>query len=84
MGGNVWQWCEDEYKASMNSAEAIKALPALKEEKASDGTPYRVLRGASWFLSDEISLRSTYRNRNHPSIRNDYGGFRCVLVISGG
>jgi formylglycine-generating enzyme required for sulfatase activity len=83
MGGNVWQWCDTEYKASMNSAEAVKALQALNEEKASDGTPYRVLRGASWGSNDEIRLRSTCRNYVLPTVRNAGIGFRCVLVISG-
>jgi formylglycine-generating enzyme required for sulfatase activity len=84
MGGNVWQWCDTEYKASMNSAEAIKKYPALKEEKASDGTPYRVLRGASWNGIDKILLRSSYRYYNPPTSRSDSFGIRCVLVVSGG
>jgi hypothetical protein len=84
MGGNVWQWCEDQYRASMNSADAIKAVPKLKGEKARDGTPFRVVRGASWFNNVEIYLRSTYRSYDHPTNRSDRIGFRCVLVISGG
>jgi formylglycine-generating enzyme required for sulfatase activity/serine/threonine protein kinase len=84
MGGNVWQWCDTEYKASMNSAAAIKAIPALKDEKTIDGTPYRVVRGASWDDSVEINMRSAFRNGLPPTSRRDDGGFRCVLVTSGG
>jgi formylglycine-generating enzyme required for sulfatase activity len=84
MGGNVWQWCDTEYKASMNGAEALEKYPVLKNEKASDGTPSRVLRGASWDSNVEIILRSTYRNFGHPAKRYVSFGFRCVLVVSGG
>jgi len=84
MGGNVWQWCDTEYKASMNGAEAREKYPVLKDEKASDGTPYRVLRGASWDNDGVISLRSTYRFNARPTYRFNISGFRCVLVVSGG
>jgi len=84
MGGNVWQWCEDKYRASMNSAEVIKKIPALKDERASDGTPFRVLRGASWRNSREIGLRSASRVLFDPRSRYDHNGFRCVLVIPAG
>ena len=43
-----------------------------------------VLRGASWYSSIEVFLRSTFRNHFHPSFCCDVIGFRCVLVISGG
>ncbi len=45
---------------------------------------YRVLRGGSWYDSTEVSLRSSYRNNDHPTSRDDLSGFRCVLVVSGG
>ena len=83
LGGNVWQWCEDEYKASMNDPDVLKEFPALDKEKASDGTAFRVLRGASWFLYVPLDLRSSCRGFGHPVIRYGYFGFRCVLVVSG-
>ena len=83
LGGNVWQWCEDEYKASMNDPDVLKEIPALEKEKASDGTALRVLRGASWYNGDPLKLRSSSRERNHPVGRSDNRGFRCVLVVSG-
>jgi serine/threonine protein kinase len=45
---------------------------------------YRVLRGGSWGNVDPLALRSTYRYYDLPRHRNDYNGFRCVLVVSGG
>ena len=83
LGGNVWQWCEDEYKASMNDPDVLKEIPALEKEKASDGTAFRVLRGASWFSVVPLRLRSSFRGYDHPVSRSGGDGFRCVLVVSG-
>jgi len=83
LGGNAAEWCEDEYKAAMNSPELLKEYPAFEKEKASDGTALRVLRGASWLGCVPLSLRSSYRDRVHPVRRDDYFGFRCVLGVSG-
>jgi formylglycine-generating enzyme required for sulfatase activity len=65
----------------MNSAKALKAHPFL-DQKPSDGTLLRVLRGGSWFYSEETELQSTYHNRGRPTDRRDDVGFRCVLDIS--
>ena len=43
-----------------------------------------MVRGASWNNDTEINLRSSYRNNDHPTNRNDNNGFRCVLEVSGG
>lgn len=83
LGGNVWEWCEDEYKASMNDPDVLKEIPALEKEKASDGTAFRVLRGASWYYDVPLKLRSSYRYCDHPVAPYDDFGFRCVLVVSG-
>ena len=83
MGGNVWQWCEDTYRPSMNDAETLKAYPSLKKEKSDDGIPYHVIRGASWRGDAQVDLRSSYRHAGRPAYRNANYGFRCVLVVSG-
>ena len=84
LSGNAWEWCEDIYRASMNSADALKAFPVLKTEKASDGSPFRVLRGGSWSDDSEIDLRSAYRRFGLPTGRFGRYGFRCVMALSGG
>jgi formylglycine-generating enzyme required for sulfatase activity len=83
LGGNVRQWCEDEYKASMNAPDVLKEYPVLEKEKASDGTAFRVLRGASWNGDAPLGLRSSCRGGGHPVGRTGLSGFRCVLVVSG-
>jgi serine/threonine protein phosphatase PrpC len=82
MGGNVWQWCEDEYRPSMNDLETLKRVPDLKDEKwGPDKKPYRVLRGGSWKDANLITLRSSFHASGLSSAANI--GFRCVLEISG-
>ena len=80
LGGNVWEGCEDKYRASMNDSDALEKFPALKEEKYSDRTPFRVLRGASWFNDASVNLRSSFRFGVHPSDRSDFIGFRLVVL----
>ena len=80
----MWQWCDDAYVASMNSAEAIAKYQFLKEDKANDGSSLGVLRGASWGDEDEIVLRSAFRYGLDAGTRSVAFGFRCVLVVSGG
>ena len=84
LGGNVLEWCDDPYRASMNDADALEAYPALKEEKDSDGTPYRVLRGGSWLNVAELYLRSSSRRGGRPTGRRDLYGFRLVVSVGVG
>ena len=70
--GNVWEWVED------CSHQNYKSAPT-------DGSPWvegrecspRVLRGGSWFDIPE-NLRSASRYNNHPSVRNNFTGFRVA------
>ncbi len=41
----------------------------------------RVLRGASWFTSDESIMLSSRRPAAAPNLRGSIMGFRCVLVV---
>ena len=64
MGGNVWQWCEDEYYAP-GEGGAYKGA--------------RVLRGASWVNGLEDFLRSSRRIGGQPTFRIHDVGFRVVV-----
>jgi formylglycine-generating enzyme required for sulfatase activity len=68
----------------MNDADLLEAYSFLKEEKDSEGTPYRVLRGGSWSNAAGIALRSSCRNLGHPSVRNVDYGFRLVVSVGVG
>ncbi len=60
MLGNVWEWCHDAVNLDMTPN--------------SEGS-YRVFRGGSW-NSFALIVRSAYRDRNDPSNRWNYLGFR--------
>ena len=84
LGGNVFEWCEDHYRAPMNDADALYTIPALINEKGADETPFRVLRGGSWFHYAGIGLRSSFRYGGHPTGRFVLYGFRLVVAVGGG
>jgi len=84
LGGNVAEWCEDPYRASMNDTDALEAYPNLKKEKDSEGPSYRVLRGGSWSVSEETHLRSSFRYYDRPTYPYDDLGFRLVVSVGVG
>jgi formylglycine-generating enzyme required for sulfatase activity len=73
MGGNLWEWCQDNYSASMNPD------PTMKNEFAQPGVPYKVTKGGSWFNYQEKLLRNDFCNRDDPNKASVFVGFRIVL-----
>lgn len=80
LGGNVWEYCEDEYRPAMNEEEARKEVASLLDERAIDGTPFRVIRGGSWATRLPLMMRSSYRGRVPVNYRDNQTGFRVVLA----
>ena len=66
MLGNVYEWCEDAWRAPGNDATP-------EEDYASAD---RVVRGGSW-VNDARYVRAAYRDWFSPGSRSDFIGFRC-------
>jgi formylglycine-generating enzyme required for sulfatase activity len=67
MHGNVWEWCQDEYRPYTVSPSDTTTRDTR-----------RVSRGGSWY--DAVySMRSAHRNPLDPSFKNDNLGFRVVM-----
>ena len=72
MAGNVTEWVSDWYDGSY-----YQNSPS-KNPKGTDSGTQRVVRGGFWF-DDARYLRSSFRDRNDPTSRdNSIGGFRCL------
>ena len=73
--GNVWEWVEDCWYGNYGGA------PVDGSAWVSGGDcEERVLRGGSWDYVPGF-LRSAFRFRNSPGIRNSSGGFRIARTL---
>lgn len=74
MLGNVWEWMEDDYHANYKGAPD-NGRAWVDEPRGQD----RVVRGGSW--SNSVWLcRSAFRFKLAPTFRQNYLGFRLVLL----
>jgi formylglycine-generating enzyme required for sulfatase activity len=80
LSGNVAEWCEDDYRAEMNSPELRSSFP--RRVQADAATPgCKVVRGGSWMNGDRPEyLRTSTHWPELPEQRSDQIGFRLVIV----
>ena len=87
MGGNVSEWCLDEYDESfyivsqpenpISGADAIAEILQNVETVQSN----RVIRGGSWLVNSR-AVRNAVRFKLPPSSQNNSVGSRCVKDVS--
>jgi tetratricopeptide (TPR) repeat protein len=71
MSGNVWEYCADFYDKNYYKKSTINNPKGAKKGK------YRVLRGGSWSLNEDV-LRCSFRSHFNPVYGSNRVGFRCV------
>jgi len=91
LGGNVWEYCEDNYRHADNVSDWIADEPWMRNAAFPDGSSAKVLRGGAWSSSKEYQVRTASRARgrsgadgsNPPKsgVRSGDRGFRLVVEI---
>jgi len=71
--GDVWEWTASEFA----TYPRFEAFPYREYSEVFSGSGYRVLRGGSWATSP-LTVRTTFRNWDHPIRRQIFAGFRCA------
>ena len=71
MSGNVFEWCQDWYRAYYSSGSQT-------DPTGPTSGSYRVLRGGGWG-NNATNCRVAYRGYNAPSNTDNYYGFRLAL-----
>ena len=72
MHGNVFEWCQDAWQAT------LPAEPVTDPDGAEGDTGQRVVRGGSWYNVGRL-CRSAYRGWLTPDLRDYNLGFRLAL-----
>jgi formylglycine-generating enzyme required for sulfatase activity len=75
MPGNVWEWCQDDWHNSYNSAPVDGSAWVDVSRRAS----FRIVRGGGWYFR-AVLCRSAYRGRYSPGHRDHNLGLRLVRV----
>lgn len=78
MHGNVWEWCEDVYKADIYSHPELYTKNDIGNPVYSGEGAQRVFRGGGW-LGNGVALRSASRSHELQQYSLPFIGFRLVL-----
>ncbi|MDF5716794.1 MAG: ergothioneine biosynthesis protein EgtB [Rhizonema sp. NSF051] len=71
--GNVWEWTASWF----DRYSGFQSYPYVGYSQVYFDQQHRVLKGGSW-ATCPWSLRSSFRNWYHPTVRQLFAGFRCA------
>jgi formylglycine-generating enzyme required for sulfatase activity len=90
MGGNVWQWCADWYRADYYSGLALRGTAARNPRGPDDsfdpqepGAAKRVLKGGSYLCSEQYCARYLVGSRGKGEVTSGASNLGFRLVRSG-
>lgn len=76
MGGNVWEWCEDDVKG-IEIRQTYRLAPCAVEDFSPNTSNAKIIRGGSFSYIDQIT-RTGHWQAFFPFFRVDAVGFRLV------
>lgn len=71
--GDVWEWTA----SGFDPYPGFRAFPYAEYSDVFFGGDYKMLRGGS-FAADQVAVRGTFRNWDHPIRRQIFSGFRLA------
>ena len=84
MHGNVLEWTNsewtDNYAAFRNRVKQLRYSQVDMQKLTKNSNTSRVFRGGSWGGRPQ-NLRAANRYNNHPTLRNDFVGFRLAKAL---
>jgi formylglycine-generating enzyme required for sulfatase activity len=79
--GNVYTWCQESYEGDYPASKNGEGIEDKEGELSIKSTVSRVLRGGA-FTTQASFVRSAYRFRGVPTLRNAIVGFRPARTFT--